>query len=353
MPFRNLIRDPFGVKFEIHDIDLAIVNAVRRCILTDIPVVAFQGEDEASLEVLENNGPLHNEIILHRFGLIPIHFSEEETESFEVDDYVFELHVENTTPAMLNVTTKDFKVTKNGREMVAKEVQRLFPAHPISKDHVLITRLRPGEVIHVRGKPVRATARKHAGFAAAFCTLSFMNDPVAAAQATNVLDKERSYIKNQYNDPTSFQFSIEPFNGFTPQYLVTKSLEILRSKLQKVITELYQEPSEYVKTRVWDGEKGHGYEFIFENEDDTLGNLMQSLMYNHYIREGKKTEHGRTVSFVGYVCPHPLESTMILRLVFSEEAPFSEYVEALAETSRRIVSDLQAIETEWNRFAKE
>ena len=73
--------------FEIHNVDLAIINGIRRVMLTDIPVVGFQGEEIGetlpSLNVLANNGPLNNEIILHRFGLIPIHFSEEDTETHD------------------------------------------------------------------------------------------------------------------------------------------------------------------------------------------------------------------------------------------------------------------------------
>lgn len=352
MAFRNLKRDAYGTSFEVHGADLAIANALRRTILSDIPVVGFHGEEDPSLQVLENTGPLHNEFILHRCGLIPIYFSQEETESFEADEYIFELRAENTTNTMINVTTKEFMVTKNGRELPQKEVLRLFPAHPVTKDHVLVTRLRPGEVFHVRGKPIKATSRKHAGFAAAFCTLAYVEDPVSASQATHVLEKERCFLKNEYNDPIAFKLQIEPFNGFTADYLVTKSFEILRSKLQRVITELYQDPSDFVESRAWHGENGHGYEFVFQGEDDTLGNLLQSLMFNHYLREKKTTEHGRTVSFVGYICPHPLESTMILRMVFTEEAPLSEYVEALAESCRRIGADLQTLETEWIRFMK-
>lgn len=352
MSFRNFERNNFGATFEIHGVDLAIVNALRRTILSDIPVVGFNGEDDPSLEIIENNGPLHNEFMLHRLGLIPIHLTQEETESFAADEYLFELVAANDTNAMINVTTKDFKVTKNGRELTSKEVQQIFPPHHVSKDYVLVTRLRPGEMIHVRGHPIIATARKHAGFAAAFCTMSFIQDPVAASQATNILDKERSFLKNQYNDPVAFKFQIEPFNALSSEYLVMKSFEIIRNKLQKVITELYQEPSDYVSSQVWSGENGFGYEFVFKKEDDTLGNLLQSLMYNHYIRESKTTEHGRTVSYVGYVCPHPLEETMILRVVFSEESPFSEYVEVLAESCRRITADLQALENDWIRFTK-
>lgn len=352
--FSNFYRDSFGVAFDVVGIDLAVANSLRRTIIADIPVVAFMGEsDEPSIAILENTGPLHNEFMSHRIGLIPIHLTTEEVDAFDVDEYMFELKERNDTANVTNVTTKDFKVIKNGRELPVKETLRMFPPHPVSKHHILVTRLRPYEAFHAECKAIKATARKHAGFSAAFCTMSFLQDPLSAAQAQGVLDKERAYIRNEFNDPIAFRFQVEPYTALTPQYLVSKAFDILRSKLQKIITELYQDPSDYVQTRVWTGEDGFGQEFVFQNEDDTIGNLLQSLMYNYYILGQKPTEHGRTVNYVGYICPHPLEPIMILRIVFSEEAPLSEYIEALAESCRRIDADMQAIQTEWIRFTKE
>jgi DNA-directed RNA polymerase subunit L len=76
------------------------------------------------------------------------------------------------------------------------------------------------------------------------------------------------------------------------------------------------------------------------------------LMYNHYIREKKPTEQGKTVSFVGYICPHPLETEMILRMVIQDSTSLSEYVEAFAEQCRRITSYIQQLEAEWLRLEK-
>ena len=87
--FRNLQfipNDPAKrFTFEAYDIDLSILNAFRRIILTNIPVIGFDGEDNPSLEVIVNTGPLHNEYILQRFGCIPIHFNETDIDTFNTD----------------------------------------------------------------------------------------------------------------------------------------------------------------------------------------------------------------------------------------------------------------------------
>ena len=57
--------------FIITDIDIGIINSIRRILLSEIPVVGFYGEDkdEKTVNILFNNGPLHNEIMEHQLDL--------------------------------------------------------------------------------------------------------------------------------------------------------------------------------------------------------------------------------------------------------------------------------------------
>ena len=97
--FKNYVydpKDPSGKHtFEIHDVDISIINGIRRVILTDIPICGFIGESESTVEIFKNNGPLHNEIMSHRIGLIPVCLTEDEVENFEDDSIVFELNISN------------------------------------------------------------------------------------------------------------------------------------------------------------------------------------------------------------------------------------------------------------------
>ena len=88
MTYSNYLYDSKANRhsFQIDNIDLSIINAIRRIILSEIPVVAFYGEDEPTIEILFNSSPLHNEFMIHRIGLIPIHINEEITENYIDDD---------------------------------------------------------------------------------------------------------------------------------------------------------------------------------------------------------------------------------------------------------------------------
>ena len=103
--FHNYVYDPLDPSnnhnFEIHNIDLSIVNGIRRIILTDIPNIGAIGEkldkEEPTVEIKFNSGALHDEFIIHRIGLIPICMTTDEIENYEDNSLVLELNVETAT----------------------------------------------------------------------------------------------------------------------------------------------------------------------------------------------------------------------------------------------------------------
>ena len=379
--FRNYRHDPADPTgrhgFEIHGLDISLFNALRRVILTDIPVMGFSGEEEPTVEIRENNGPLHNEIIGHRIGLLPIHFSEEETDSATADSWSFELAPpKNDTDRTINVTTHDFKVTKNGAELPEKEVRRLFPANAVSHAPILITRLRPGEKLALTATPVKRTARFHASFCpVSLCSYQFLEDPVLAAGAKDPVERERAYKRNEVGEPVGAAFQLETEVALGPKYLVSKALDILLEKVTSIPQELHAaagaaagvEPSADAKIVI--APSGTvGVEFAFRDEDDTLGNMLQSHIHQRYVRDKANAPNGDTVSYAGYFCPHPLDPTMILRVVLTADvispsadtgaAPaaagspnISPYVDLLSESCRALQVQLQQIQNEWLRFA--
>ena len=58
----------------------SFVNALRRTILTDIPVVCFKTfpYNESNCDIIKNTSQLNNEIIKHRLSCIPIHLNPDE-----------------------------------------------------------------------------------------------------------------------------------------------------------------------------------------------------------------------------------------------------------------------------------
>ena len=61
-----------------YGLDKSIANAIRRTLLNDIPTVAFEIDEEYEVKdvtMVTNDTALHNEMMMHRIGLIPLYLN--------------------------------------------------------------------------------------------------------------------------------------------------------------------------------------------------------------------------------------------------------------------------------------
>ena len=57
----------YSIKFELYDTDLAVANALRRIMISEVPTMTID-----LVEVRENTSALHDEFLAHRLGLVPL-----------------------------------------------------------------------------------------------------------------------------------------------------------------------------------------------------------------------------------------------------------------------------------------
>jgi len=305
--------------YRIVDEDVSLVNSIRRIILSEIPTIAFDPKD---VKIIENTGNLHNEFLTHRISMIPIHALPENY--IDLTNRTFTLNVKNDTKEILLVTAADF----HGGS--------LFPANPISKDHVLITKLLPGQHIHIECKPSIGISKQNARWC-----------PVSKCSYMNVLDEEKvqkhreewtkessifethqkyRYFKtNKYNEPCEFEMYIESECALTPDYLIKEALKILAYKCATI-----SDRSIVIEKGAKDM-----IELKVLHEDYTLINLVQALVYNKEVRGNGNLE------FIGYYKPHPLEDSMVLKLKFKAQP--DNIVDWLNEQCRYIMTKINEV----------
>ena len=364
--FSNFLKDNNVSQFKISNLDLSIVNSIRRTILTNIKNVAFffnvkeKNPENYGIHIIENDSPLHNEFLAQRISMIPINLTSEQISNWISDDYEFEIKVENNTKSFKDVTSKDIIVTYKGNED-SKLREQMFPENKLTKEYILITRLPPTTQttkLHCKLKAFAGTAEESACWATtSLCT--FYNDidentnkknmekfieqnpklkPEKAKLRYNTLDYQRAFHKNEFNEPDQFIFKIEPECILTIQDIFKQSLEYLIDKIDALI--------DFNESKITVSNEKEFYKIILNDETHTIGNLLQSLLYNIHIREKKSKE----ISFIGYFVPHPLEKRVFMKIVSSlDDISFKN---ELIESFENIKKELKNVLNEWLVFSK-
>ena len=106
----NLSSEDNRLSFTLSNVDLSVVNAFRRTLLSDIPVVVFRTfpyEDNlANIEI--NTSRLNNEIIKQRLSCVPIYINDLQ---FPVNDYQIEIDVkdlDHLSKVLVSLRTSEF-----------------------------------------------------------------------------------------------------------------------------------------------------------------------------------------------------------------------------------------------------
>ena len=339
--------------FEIKNIDVSILNSIRRIILSEIPNVAFEFEpyniDNQKIIIDKNTCPLHNEIIQQRLSMIPLNFTTDEIIDFETDKYNFVLEKKNKTDSIIDITTEHIEIFDDkNKKYDDKFIRKIFPPNKITKDFILITKLKPniinkenGNEISIKMKATKDIAKNYSGFGyVSQCSYFNIIDEKQAVivlekkiqdgklkglnkeeiveleQNFETLEKDRIFKKNEYDEPSHFEFTIESECRVKPGYLFYKAIDIIDEKLNLLIKNIYDDNIRFEKVE----NSKNMYNLSIDNETHTLGNLIQSLLFNNFIRENDKKD----INYIGYNCPHPLENIMIIKIQFTNDITIDE-----------------------------
>lgn len=382
--FKNLTQpSKTMIKFQLAPTDVAYANVLRRIILTEVESVAFRSHilengSTSDIKVSKNSTPMSNEMLAHRIGLIPIHVSN--PLEWNSSEYSFKLNVVNDSSDSIDVLASDIQVLQNRgpeEEPLPIPSGEFFYPDPISKSTSLIAVLKghagmqEPESLSFEAVASVGIGRENAQFIpVSQCSYGYTQDPSPELQREffekwlvthkkvtiseletnltrkgelerefNTMEVARCFMTNERGEPNSFDFIVESVGVLDPLYIVARALQVIQEKLLPYTTVDTGDLPDNIKVRPADA-RMKGFDFIFAEEDHTLGNLLQCWMDSNIVDSGE-------ITYAGYKVPHPLKDEMLLRIGVEDGKETSART-AISKAAASCVAMFKAWSTQWS-----
>lgn len=325
-------------KFTISGINVSLANAIRRTILSDIPTLTFftetYNDNQCKIEI--NTSRLHNEILKQRISCIPIHMTELD---ILPGNYVMELDMQNETDTMIIVTTEHFRVRNktNGNYLTAEEVRKIFPPHHKTNMFIDFARLRPMISESIPGEHIKLTAEFSVHTAkdssmfnvVSICAYGNTPDLIKAKQIWDDLEsklrseelnadeidiqKRNFYLLDAHRHyiPDSFDFTIQTVGVYDNKEIVKKACKVIVDKMIELTLAIDSGTVPIINSETT---MDFSFDIILENEDYTIGKVLEYLLYEKYYVKEKQ------MSFCGFKKFHPHNSESTIRVAYLQNA---------------------------------
>tara|TARA_B110000967_G_scaffold210101_1_gene270679 strand:- start:2810 stop:3913 length:1104 start_codon:yes stop_codon:yes gene_type:complete len=348
-------------KFTLSKVHLSYANAIRRTILSDIPIVGVytetHAENQCNIEV--NTCRLHNEILKQRLSCIPIHITDLDVLP---GNYELILDVTNDTDNIMMVTTEHFKIRSKTSDnyLTEGEMNKIFPKNNKTGMYIDFARLRPKIDTNINGEQIKLvadfsiqTAKKNSMFnVVSICSYGNTIDTIKAnkyweeqekklrseqlLESEIIIQKKDFYLLDaqRHSVNESYDFIVQSIGIYSNKELIKKSCDILENKFIQMSMLIENDEMPIVTSETT---MDNCYDIILENEDYTMGTILEYVMYiNFYEKE-------QVLSFCGFKKMHPHDDDSILRLAFSKNVNNREIGQYLNKGCTIIIETIKNI----------
>jgi len=343
----------FNIKtFTVSGINVSLINAVRRTLLSDIPIVVFRTApyEDCLATIHVNTSRLNNEILKQRLSCIPIYIK---NLKMNLEDYELEIDETNMTDTIQYITTEHFKIKniKLGKYLSEEDTRIIFPANDLTGYFIDFARLRPNISEELSGERLHLTCKFSIGHASE----SSMFNVVSCAAYGNTINETRvaeefakqkqiwkdqelteEIIKMKEKDwmlidacrfyiSDSFDFTIQSVGVFTNDELLVISCKILIHQFEELknIIDLKK-----LEIKVAENTMQNCFDIILENEDYTIGKVIEYMLHMKYFKGAK------TMSYCGYTKMHPHDPNSIIRVAYKKSVNEDIIIQNLLEVIR-------------------
>lgn len=324
------------LKFTLSGVNVSIANALRRIILSEIPIVVFRvsPNDKNKCNIIANTCGLNNEIVKHRLSCIPIHIKD--VSDFPLKNYMLELHVQNNTDTTIYVTTKDFVIKDlvSGKPLPENKIREIFPADETTSDFIDFVRLKAKPAEEIQGKIIHLTSEFDIGTAKedsaynVVSTCSYGNTIDDSAQEAKLAqlkqkwkDEGKKEIEIQFEAANwkllegkrifkkdSFDFVIQSIGIYTNAELLILACKVMIEKLQNLNSIIEKDQLEI---KIAESTIPNCYDIKVENEDYTIGKVIEYFMLSSFYEKG-------ILTYCGFKMLHPHDSYSLIRVAYKE-----------------------------------
>ena len=349
--------------FTISNINVSLANALRRIILSEIPIVVIRSHpyEKNDVTIHINTSRLNNEIIKQRLSCIPIYIHDTLSEE-ELREYEVVVEKKNTTGSIEFITTEDFRINHRGKELSLEAVHKIFPPDPFTKDYILFARLRPkiseailGEELKLTAKLSMGTAKENSMFnVVSTCSYAMTPDEVRQydiwGKKETELEKEGYSAEDMENEKinwflsegrriyieNSFDFVLETLGIHSNVELMKLAVNIINDKLTILEGQIVKGEFPIQKSL---STLPHAFDLTLQNEDYTIGKALEFILYDAHFKNDK------TLAYLGFLKKHPHDDDSIIRMAFREmvdETTPLQYLSAAIIKAKEIFASISS-----------
>ena len=344
--FRDSKNENLYIDFTIKNTSTSLVNGIRRILLRDIPIVAF---DIDNIKININNTSVHNEFLSHRISLVPIdnhlfkiksfYNSSKKERQYEFIDKPDSFILKEKNNNNYNESNNYITITSNDFKLNDKKAIDYFKPEPFfkdSKEYILIIYLKVNknnsEEIDIECKPTIGFSKNNDASYNPTGTVTYhfikeeesvintkMNQYITYIQNERknknleqlsdneiknieedfkILESDRIYKKNE------FYLKIESVGNLYPYELLYNSIIIFQLKLVDLLLNISFVNDKLIFNKLINIDRNN--DLIINNENHTLGNVIC-----HYILKNYKNIY---IEYCSYRIVHPLKNDIIMSI---------------------------------------
>jgi DNA-directed RNA polymerase subunit L len=324
------------IGFTLSGVNVSLSNALRRTLLSDIPMVVFRTtpNNQNKCIINANTSRLNNEIIKQRLSCIPIHIKN--VDDFPLKNYLMEVNVENNTDNVIYVTTENFNIKDlaTGKNLSQDRVREIFPPDDTTGYYIDFVRLRPRISDEIPGEKLQLTCEfdigsaKEDGMFNAVSTCSYGNTIDTALQEAELAKNMQTWKDQGKNEDQvkfeadnwkllegkrifkkdSFDFVVQSVGVYTNDELLNAGCKIIIEHLGNIDTIIEKDELEIKNA---ESTIANCFDIILENEDYTIGKVLEYCMYSKFYEKN-------VLTFCGFKKLHPHDTYSTIRVAYTE-----------------------------------